>query len=405
MTDLDLHEVLSRASDDQDAPEIVVRALAEANRRLARRRAGAAAAVATAVVAGIVLVRPLLGPSPDPVEDPATTQGPDRSGPATPDVANTDPTQPTWDPRSIERAPSRRTNLPSRINLQVAEGPSLLEQAMPGVVAALRDDTSLRLLSTDGTWRILPLEATQGYLVGANDVARPAISSDGTRVAIATEAGIRVIDVTTGTDDTIKWPKVFAQPRDYPPTVVWQPGDDGLVVFDIVRSWLVWLDASSRKAPYRSYTLGIDPDGPVYQNDFQTSTLLTWEGDEVVAESPFIQCERLVAGYGMVACTTGSLQPSRSGPVVIDPATGEIIAYAPIEDPNAIYSDNGGLTLLGFLDDHTLLMLIGPATSQDDDIHEARYLATWEFRTGEFQRISTGDTDLRSIAVAPALVD
>lgn len=405
MTDLDLHEVLSRASDDQDAPEIVVRALAEANRRLAWRRAGAAAAVATAVVAGIVLVPPLVGPSPDPVEDPATTQGPDRSGPATPDVANTDPTQPVWDPRSIERSPSRRTNLPARINLQTAEGPSLLEQAMPGVVAALRDDTSLRLLGTDGTWRILPLEATPGYLFGADDVARPAISSDGTRVAIATEAGVRVVDVTTGTDDTIQWPKVLAQPRDNPPTVEWQPGDDGFVVFDIVGTWLVWLDGSSRKAPYRSYTLGIDPDGPVYQNDFQTSTLLTWEGDEVVAESPFIQCERLVAGYGMVACTTGSLQPSRSGPVVIDPTTGEIIAYAPIEDPNAIYSDNGGLTLLGFLDDHTLLMLIGPATFHDDDIQEARYLATWEFRTGEFQRISTGDTVLRSIAVAPAMVD
>lgn len=404
MTDLDLQEVLSRASDDQDAPELVVRALTEANRRLARRRAGAAAALATAVVAGIVLVSTVVGPSPDPVQAPATTRGPDRSGHASPDVANTDPTQPVWNPLSIERSPVRPTNLPARMDLRTADGPSPLEQTMPGAVAAVRDDTSLRLLGTDGTWRILPLEATPGYLFGADDVARPAISLDGTRVAVATEAGVRVIEVTTGTDETIQWPPALAPPWDNPPTVEWQPGDDGFVVFDIVSTWLVGLDGSSRKAPYRSYTLGIDPGGPVYQNDFQTRTLLTWDGDAVVAESPFIQCERLVAGYGLVACTTGSLQPSRSGPVVIDPTTGEIIAYAPIEDPNAVYSDNGGLTMLGFLDDDTVLMLIGPAAFHDQDITETRYLAAWQFRTGEFQRISTGDTNLRSIAVAPTLV-
>lgn len=35
MTDIDLHEVLSRASDGQDAPDLVDRALVTAKRRLA----------------------------------------------------------------------------------------------------------------------------------------------------------------------------------------------------------------------------------------------------------------------------------------------------------------------------------------------------------------------------------
>ncbi len=84
---------------------------------------------------------------------------------------------------------------------------------------------------------------------------------------------------------------------------------------------------------------------------------------------------------------------------------GDVIAYAPIKDRNAVYSDNGVLTLLGFLDEDTLLMLVGPAAFHGNDVEEARLLASWQFRTGEFQRISTGDADMRSIALAPKLVD
>lgn len=331
------------------------------------------------------------------------------SGPAglrAPGVPDTDPaTQSVWDPSSIEAASLRPTRVPERIDLQSAQGPTLHEQPMSGIVAALRDDTSLRLLDAAGTWRTVSLTASQGVTFGVDDVRRPSISSDGTRVAVAIEAGIRVFDGTTGTERTIPWPELFAPPRDNPPDVEWQPGDDGFIVFDIVRTWLVGLDGSSREAPYRSYALGIDPEGPVYQNDFEVNALLTWQGGEVVDEAPFIQCERIVAGYGMVACTAGSLQPSRSGPVVLDPTTGDVIAYAPIKDRNAIYSDNGGLTLLGFLDEDTLLMLVGPAAFHGNDVEEARFLASWQFRTGEFQRISTGDADMRSIALAPKLVD
>lgn len=402
MTDIELHEVLSRASEDQDAPELVHRAAATANRRLARRRRGGmAAAVAAAVVAGVVLVPRLAGPSPDTVQEPAFTPG--SSAPAAP---NANPaTQPVWDPLSIEAAPHRPTNLPERIDLQTAQGPALQAQPMSGIVAALRDDNSLRLLGTDGSWRTVSIASSQGASFGVDDVTRPAISSDGTRVAVATKAGIRVVDGTTSTELTIPWPERFAPPGDSPPNVEWQPGDDGFIIFDIDRTWLVELDGSSRAAPYRSYALGIDPDGPVYQNDFETQTLVTWEGDQIADESPFIQCERMVAGYGMVACTAGSLQPYRSGPAVVNPATGEIVAYAPIKDRNAIYSDNGGLTLLGFLDENTLLMLVGPEAFHDNDVTEERFLASWQFRTGEFERISTGDADMRSIAVTPMLVD
>jgi hypothetical protein len=370
-------------------------------RQLAGRRVGVAAAVVAVVVAGVALVPRLAESSPDAEEEPDVTQGS-----STPEAHDTDPaTQSLWNPLSIKTAPLRPTRFPERINLQAVRGPSLQAQPMSGIVAALRDVHSLRLLDTDGTWRLVSLASNRGASFGVDDVERPSISSDGTRVAVATGAGIQVIDATTSTELTIPWPERFAPPRDNPPNVEWQPGDDGFIVFDIVRTWLVELDGSNRKAPYRSYALGIDPDGPVYQNDFEVETLVTWEGEQVADESPFIQCERIVAGYGMVACTAGSLQPYRSGPVVLDPKTGEILAYAPIKDRNAIYSDNGGLTLLGFLDENTLLMLVGPAAFHGNDVTEERFLASWQFRTGEFERISTGDADMRSIAVTPMLVD
>lgn len=332
---------------------------------------------------------------------PATTPGASATHALDDDPA----TQPLWDPTTIETAPVLTTRLPERIDPQTAVGPTLDERPMSGVVAALRVEESLRLLDTDGTWRVVSLPPTVGAPFGVDDVARPSISSDGTRVAVATELGIRVIDATTSTELTIPWPEPFTPPWDNAPNVEWQPGDDGFVVFDLVHTWLVALDGSSQEAPYRSYALGIDPEGAVYQNDFAARSLLTWDNEQIVDESSLIQCERLVAGFGRVACTTGSLQPSRSGPVVVDPTNGEILGYAPIKDRNAIYSDNGGLTSLGSLNENTLLLLIGPAAFHSNNLPEQRFIASWRFDTGEFQLIATGDANINSITLAPTLVD
>jgi hypothetical protein len=400
MTDLDLHEVLSRASEGLDSPELVPRAVDLANARLARRRGALAMAVAAAVVAGVVLVPRVAGPSPEPVKDPAISPTP------TPSVVDSDPaTQPLWDPRTVGDAPLRPTRVPARLSLQDAQGSSLDEQPMSGIVAALPEQSSMRLLDVDGTWRTVAVEPVRGASFGVDDVARPAISSDGTRVALATDAGIRVIDVT-GDERTVPWPERFSPPWDLPPNVEWQPGDEGFVVFDIARVWLVGLDGSSRAASYQSYALAIDPDGPIYQNDFENRTLLTWEGNEVVDESPFVQCERMVARHGLVACTTGSLQFGRSGPVVVEADSGDVVAYAPIKDRHAQYSDNGGLTVLGFVDEDTVLMIVGPAAYTAHDVDIERHLVAWQFRTGELERISTGPgPDLRALAVAPELVE
>lgn len=396
MKETELHELLNRASEHQDAPELVSLAVSISKRRLAYRRTGLAAAAAAIVVIGIVLVPRIAGPSPDPVDEPTSIPSPIKS--ALPDTGPA--TQPIWNLSSIKPAPVRTTKLPQQIDFQSARGPSLQEQPMSSIVAALAYDNNLQLLDVDGTWRSVSLTTGQGVPFSVSDVVRPSISSDGTRVAVAVEAGIRVIDVSTDTERTVPWPKQFAPPWDNTLYVVWRPGDDGFIVADATRTWMVGLDGSSQKTPYGGHTLGIDPEGPVYESEFKTRTLVTWVDGTVVNSAPFIQCERIVAGYGMVACTAGNLEPFQSGPVVLDPVTGDIIAYAPMKDPNAIYSDNGGLTLLGFLDKDTLLMLVGPATFQAPAPEGERVLATWQFRTGKIQRISTGDAALRSISVA-----
>ncbi len=73
--------------------------------------------------------------------------------------------------------------------------------------------------------------------------------------------------------------------------------------------------------------------------------------------------ERYVTRFGLVAYT-GNPGPNgvalMSGPVVVDPGTGEILGYAPIKDRDSVYSDNAHLTALGFVDPDTVLLMVTP---------------------------------------------
>jgi hypothetical protein len=69
------------------------------------------------------------------------------------------------------------------------------------------------------------------------------------------------------------------------------------------------------------------------------------------------------------------------------------------------YGDNGYPTAQGFLDPETVLLLVAPMDFRTmDPGEETWYLATWNFETGEIEHLTTGDTDLRTIAVATDVV-
>ena len=150
------------------------------------------------------------------------------------------------------------------------------------------------------------------------------------------------------------WPEAIAGPWDTPPGVQWMPGDDEVLVLHWSTPWVMGLDGSDADASYLgrySATVAVDPDGPLVQRRLRSGTLVEWRDGAVVRSSGdgIAWGERMVAGYGMVALTGGLGGGACAGPIVIDTATGERVAHAPIRDRFSEYSDNGFLTAQGFL--------------------------------------------------------
>lgn len=402
----DVRTVLETATDRVEPVHLAARAGAEVRRRRRRRSrwgaaaAGAAAAAAvTAVIVGAVGWPQVLRPPAGPAVPGAATTSPSPAPPATA-VPAPSPTQRVWDPFDVPDLPQARSPLPPRLELPAAAHPPIAARPVDGLVLAWpRPGADLRLLGTDGAWRAVPGTAAQ-------EPGRPAISHDGRQVAAATEAGLLVLDATTGAQDLRPWPQQVAPPWDRPPDVVWAPGDEEVVVLDPRGAWVLGPGGEAREAPYagRSPVVAPDPAGVVLQHEYDVRTLVTWEGDRRAAEVPFPQCERLVARDGLVACTAGALEPGRSGPVVVEAATGALVAYAPIVDPDAVYSDNARLTVLGFVDEGTAVLLVGPADFERPRPVEDWHLVAWRFRTGDLTRLATGGPELAAVQVhAPAL--
>ncbi len=126
-------------------------------------------------------------------------------------------------------APRRPGVLPEQLS-PPSEAPSIADSPLPDVVVAWPEEgKDLRLLASSGDWRSVPGTATaiQGSL---HDVVRPAISADGGQVAMATDAGILVVEAATGEQRVVPWPPELEGPFDTRPAVLWRPDDAGFVV-------------------------------------------------------------------------------------------------------------------------------------------------------------------------------
>ena len=198
----------------------------------------------------------------------------------------------------------------------------------------------------------------------------PAISPKGDRVAMSTNDGILVVSAT-GARQVVPWPQDLAGPWDIWPELIWRPGDAGFVVQSWKGPWFVDMDGSGTPlpSPRNSYGVMVDPDdGTVRDRTRAHRELRTWNGpDDASSVTLAGYGERYVTRFGKVAYTGNPghalMDVATSGPVVVDPATGEILAFAPVLDENAVYSDNRHLTALGFLDPATVLLLVTPRSS------------------------------------------
>lgn len=406
---MNLTELLERATDQVASPGLASPALTAAARRHAHRRVLIASAAVAAIVVGTGSI--VASQSGDQPPNPSRTPTP---GDTTPPVEEShsafDPNeQPLWDPLTLGEASARDSLLPARLEPPV-NPPSIARLPMEAAVIAWpQEGEDVRLLGTDGEWRCI--EGTADAAGSTWWYSNPALSSDGTRVAMSSEDGVVVADVTTGEQEVIPWPDALHAPWDTAPEVRWLPDNTGLAVFYWNGNWVVDLDGNWREAPFaRGYStsVAIDHDGPIIAHNWRTSELVEWDGDEVARRVPFpYQGERFASGYGRIAFTTGNPgdvaggATTGSAPVVVDGATGELLAFRPIRDPYATYSDNGHLTALGFLDADTVLYLVGPAEYVDRRlVVDAWHLAAWDVETGEFERLATGPEGMRMIDVA-----
>lgn len=407
MNEAQLHEALDRASSHLKAPELAQLALAARSRRIRRRRALVGAMVVLAVAVPSVLLD----------RDDRSANTMDRPQPtptstSTLDYVGDHRTQPVWDPFDLPSAPRRESVLPTTLAAPES-APSIFDNPLPDIVIAWPEEgADLRLLGSNGDWRSVP--GTGTAIIGSlYDGVRPTISPTGDRVAMSTDAGILVVSAS-GDEQTIAWPPELEGPFDTLPRVVWRPGDDGFVVFHWKRPWLIGFDGAAEPAPFPGqYGVGVmvDPDdGTVRQRRWQRYDLVEWkdgQAENVVSLGGY--GERFVTRFGLVAYTGGppgqQQTAFRSGPVVVDAASGEIVAYAPIKDPSSVYSDNAHLTAMGFLDPDTVLLLLTPMnyrTMQPEDA--VTHLVAWHWRTGDFERLASGGPGMRAIEVAPDLL-
>jgi hypothetical protein len=406
----DLHHLLREATDHLAQPDLVGPALASARRTRARRATATGVAVTVLVLGGVAWA---VGDH-DPRADVTDASTPTPSPTSVPTAVTTGEadlgTQPQWDPFDVIHAPRRDSVLPVRLDPPESP-PSVLDAPLPSVALAWPEEgRELRLLGTNGEWRSVPGTASVAPS-SLRDVADPAIASDGSLVAFSSEAGLWVVDVVAGERTVLPWPEEIAGPTDTPAAVRWLPGDDAVLVLHWRTPWAMGLDGSDEPVSYLDqYTggLAIDPDGPVLERRFQTGEIVEWLDGEVVRrvdDGGIAWGERAAAGYGLFAITASLGDWPHAGPVVIDAGTGERVAYAPVRDRNGVYSDNGRLTAKGFLDEDTLLLLVGPMDFRTMEPGEGEWhLVAWSFRSGGFELLASGDDRMHAVAVAPALL-
>ena len=107
----------------------------------------------------------------------------------------------------------------------------------------------------------------------------------------------------------------------------------------------------------------------------------------------------------------GGVEPSRLAGQPLDRAgdgdgrdDATARAYLPIRDGASTYSDNGYLTVHGWLDDETVLAWVQPRVSRQM-VGEEWFLVAWHYPSGELTRLAGGDAYARLADVVPSLLE
>lgn len=404
----DLHDVLERAAAPLERPDLARAALAGAHRVRVRRRGLAAVGATVALVSAVVVGTSLAGPRaverPSPA--PAPTDLPTTLAEAIPDEV----VEPFWDVAGVGRLPLRESTLPETVE-QPAAAPSLADAPVPAAALSLwgEGDTTY-LLTPDGEWRSVAHPGPEPALA--------TLSDDGTRLAMPGPAGLEVWDLPTGTPTTLPWPDDARLPvADLVVTLRWAADGEHVLVVGPRSSWWLGLDGSVESLPFPTnrYSADLYPteDGRVVELAATLGgagrAVVEWEGGRRVSalDAGFLaSLDRAAVGGELIAAARGvggyytpRERSDWDGLVVFGRQDMRARAFLPIRDANAAYSDNGRLTVHGFLDEETVLAWVLPEGSEDWS------LVAWHFSDGEMTRLAGGDAYARLTDVVPSLLE
>lgn len=337
----ELHDLLERATDRIESPDLAARALAGARRRRTTQRGvaatGAAALVLVVAVTG-QLTRggsdsaPPVAPTPTPTGDTVTTAPP---------IAG-DRIQPVWDPRGAEALPV--------VDLGV---PRVMESLTPGdvsrPVAVLDDGQQAQLVSADGLVADLPLPD------GLGQQRTVSLSPDGSRLVAVGISGFfwRTLDG--------KWQRVDLDDEEQVTgegiEVTWSPEDSSLVLRSHLDGVQVDLDTGeqTRLPMLRDYaSWGFAPDGTVVTTGLPG--VRAWDGSDVGRETllgPLENLQRPVVGdASLAAARANTTWPADrhaddfDGLIALDRASLETRGFLRVPYEASYYVDGGALLSL-----------------------------------------------------------
>ena len=422
MTDLDLHDVLARATDALDDPSVVGRAAAQARARLARRRA--ALVVATvATTAAILVVAPRVGTA-DRTAPSYVTPTPTGQGFFTPTPTPSAPSieaeivQAVWDPATVTDMPlAQGVALPDSLDPPL-NAPDLETTPIRVAVAAVDTGDLIGLVDADGAWRTLAKPDAGPALAYGRDTI--AISPEGTRIAFAGESELWWRDVRGGRWHTVSYPAEMDLAAEGDRPLVFTGTEElqvrGWARSEGARTWAVDLgNGVAEPLPY-----GLGPTATRYQT---TVSLVTIDGRRVLQQYTNNQLSRdyYIDGFHSLlfpALSESSLAVAREvssytepregaewdGLLAFDVASGRPHGYLPVEDENAWYS-RAGLVPVAWVNDDVVLVRVIPKQSGGLESGTA-YLATWDVESGgDLARVSSYDVTNRLVVATDLLAD
>jgi hypothetical protein len=377
----ELHDLLERATDRIESPDLAVRALAGARRRRTTRRGVAAAGAAAVLVLVVALAGQLTRGDDDTA--PPVSPSPTPSG----DTVSTAPAiaagriQPVWDPRGAESLPVADLGVP-----RVME--SLSSGAVTRPVAVLDDGERARLVSADGLAADLPLPD------GLGRWRTVSLSPDGTRLAAV---GISGFFWRTLVGD---WQRVGLDDEDQVTgegiEITWSPDGSSLVLRSHLAGVQVDLDTGeqTRLPMLRNYaSWDFAPDGTVVTTGLPG--VRGWDDREVSRETllgPVENLQRPVVGETSIVAARGNTswpderQPDDyDGLIALDRESLETRGFLRVPDQVGYYVDGGVLTPVAWVDDDTVAFTVLPKDAPKE------YLLTWDVETGEVSRVSCWD--------------